>query len=86
LLFTNFYIKIALKYSFSINLYFKIVIDSAKVILFINKILKMAKEKVSKKELSEQDQKDAKQFLMWTAGITFGLVLLIYFLYSSSVG
>ncbi len=46
----------------------------------------MAKEKVSKKELSEQDKQDAKKFLMWTVGITVGLVLITYFLYSSAVG
>jgi hypothetical protein len=46
----------------------------------------MAKEKISKKELSEQDKKDAKKFLMWTIGITLTLVFLTYFLYSSAVG
>ncbi len=42
--------------------------------------------KVNKKEQNIQDQKDAKKFLMWTAGVTVVLLLLIYVLFSNSVG
>ncbi|MFZ4544216.1 MAG: hypothetical protein ACOYOA_09225 [Saprospiraceae bacterium] len=42
--------------------------------------------KPSKKVLNEQDQKDAKKFLTWTAAITLFLLVLIYILYSNTVG
>jgi hypothetical protein len=42
--------------------------------------------KVNKTEQQLQDQRDAKKFLLWTAAITLGLVVLIYLLYSSAVG
>jgi hypothetical protein len=47
----------------------------------------MAKEtKQSKTEQKAQEQREVKSFLMWTAGITVGLVLLIYILYSTAIG
>jgi hypothetical protein len=42
--------------------------------------------KVNKKEQNVQDQKDAKKFLMWTAIITTGLLVLIYIIYSNTIG
>ncbi len=42
--------------------------------------------KPSKKVLNEQDQKDARKFLTWTAVITVLLLILIYILYSNTVG
>lgn len=41
---------------------------------------------ISKQEITEQDKKDQSSFIKWMVGITFILILALYYVYSMAIG